>query len=212
MKKIIIVGAGGFGREIAGWLEHVVPIQAISIAGYLDDTMEANSQKAKRLPYPILGSIKDYKPGNDEYLVIAIGEPNGKFRVAQSLKARGAKFFNMIHPTAVVAQSAKIGEGIILCPFSLVSSDTQIGDFVTINVSSSIGHDAIVGDGSTLSSHNDLTAGVELGKCVFMGTSASVVPGVKIGSGAKIGAGAIVVRDVQDNSTVYAAPARTLRI
>lgn len=210
MKNIIIVGAGRLGRELACWLEHVVRDGENRIAGFLDDTREISGRLNDEYPYPVLGGIDGYRIVPDDLFVIAIGDPKSKVRIARNLESRGASFFSLIHPTAVVARTARLGKGVILSPYSLVSADAVLDDFVTLNTYASVGHDVSVGEGSTISSHVDLTGGVQLKSGVFVGSSASLLPKITVGAGATIGAGAVVVRSVGDGVTVYALPAKKL--
>lgn len=210
MKNIVIAGAGGFGKEIACLLESTVVSEDVRIAGFIDDTLEAAPALNDLYPYPVLGTIEHYVPRMGDVFIVAIGNPDAKLSIAKKLEQRGAEFFSFIHPTAVVARTAQIGKGAILCPYSVASSGSCIADFVTINNYSGAGHDAYIGEGSTLSSHVDITGHVKIGDRVFIGSHASILPGVEVGASAKIGAGAIVVRRVKEGATVYAAPARTL--
>ncbi len=210
MRNIIIVGAGRFGREICCWLEQMLDPATIRIKGFLDDTRAVSPCLNDEYPYPLLGAIDAYAPGAGDAFVIAIAEPADKLRIAAALQAKGAVFFTLIHPSAVLARTATVGQGAIICPFAMLSADSVTGDFVTINSYSGIGHDAVIGDGTTLSSHVDITGGVIVEAGVFFGSSAVVLPQLRIGSGARIGAGAIVMRAVAAGSTVYAMPAKKL--
>jgi sugar O-acyltransferase (sialic acid O-acetyltransferase NeuD family) len=191
--SVIIVSAGNFGREIAGWMKMLnAPIK-----GFIDDEKPGN-----------LGTIKDYQPKLGEELLVCISDPKGRQSVVESLIERKAVFHNF--SMCIIAPSAMRGVGCVLCPNSLMSNGSAIGDFTIVNVFSSIGHDVQVGKFCTLSSHVDLTGHVVVGDRVFFGSGARVLPKVKIGNDAVIGAGAIVVNDVPDGATVYAAPARML--
>lgn len=210
MKQLIIVGAGRFAREVLCWLEDSLDPAAERIAGLLDDTQAPAAALDADYPYPLLGAIGNYQPGADDALVLAIGAPAAKLHVAQALAARGARFHTLVHPSAVVARTATVGQGAVVCPFALVSAGSRVGDFVTINSYASVGHDAVLGAGCTLSSHVDLTGGVQLGQAVMVGSGASVLPRVQVGDGATVGAGAVVMRRVAAGATVYAPPAKTL--
>lgn len=210
MQNIIIVGAGAFGREVCCWLEDMLDSSTMRIAGFLDDTRAKAPHLNENYRYPLLGSISDYEVGNHDAFIIAIGDPAAKLRLASTLREKGGAFFTLVHPTALLARTANIGAGVIVCPFALVSADTRIGDFVTINTYSSIGHDAVIAQGTTISCHVDITGGVIIGEGVFLGSNASVLPNVRIGDGAKVGAGAIVMRKVDAGSTVYTMPAKKL--
>jgi sugar O-acyltransferase (sialic acid O-acetyltransferase NeuD family) len=210
MKNIIIVGAGNFARELCCWLEDLLDPTNMCIGGFLDDSKEKAPMLNKRYQYPVLGPIDAYEIGENESFVIAIAEPVAKLRIALRLQERGATFFNLIHPTALLSRTAQVGTGAIICPFALISADAVVGDFVTINTYSCIGHDSIIGNGTTLSAHVNITGGVTVGKEVFFGSSAAVLPKLSIGNRAKVGAGAIVMRKIDADTTVYSMPAKKL--
>ncbi len=208
--RTIIVGAGGFGRELVNWAGDCHAAGRLPpVAGLLDD--DSSVMEGFSYPVGLLGSTIDFVPQPGDQLVMAIGTPAIKERVADLLAARGGVFATLIHPTAVVAGSARVGDGSILCPLSLVSADAEVGRFCSINALSSIGHDVRLGDYATLSAHVDLTGAVSVGRAVMIGTGAKVLPRVKIGEGATIGAGSVVYRTVPAGRSVYAAPAKLLR-
>jgi len=210
MKNLIIVGAGRFAREVLCWLEDSLDPASARIAGLLDDTLAPAPVLDDDYPYPLLGTIDNYQPVPDDALVLAIGAPAARLAIGRALAARGAQFHTLIHPSAIVARTATLGQGAVICPFALVSAGSRVGDFVTINSYASVGHDAVLGDGCTLSSHVDITGAVQLGVAVMVGSGASVLPRVKVGANATVGAGAVVMRRVAEGATVYAAPAKTL--
>lgn len=209
--RTIIVGAGGFGRELINWAQDCHQAGSLPpVAGLLDD--DPRVMDGFTYPVGLLGTAVNFTPKPGDQLLMAIGTPAIKERVAEMLIARGAQFTTLIHPRAVIAGSARIGVGSILCPLSLVSADADIGRFCSINVLSSIGHDVRLGDYSTLSAHIDLTGAVSIGRGVMIGTGAKVLPRVKVGEGATIGAGSVVYRAVPAGRSVFSAPAKLLRI
>lgn len=206
---LTLVGAGAYARELMNWIEDASAAgKSPEVKGFLDDSAQALQGFPYSLEYR--GPIGDYTPVDGELLVMAIADPAAKRRIADSLRARGARFATVIHPSAVIARSARLGEGVTVCPMALVSADADIEDFVAINAMSSIGHDVRLGTCSTLSAHVDLTGRVTVGEECFFGTGAKVLPGVKIGAKAKIGAGAVIMRSVKAESVMYAAPAKKL--
>ncbi|WP_333710277.1 acetyltransferase [Malikia spinosa] len=205
--RTILVGAGGFGRELLCWaLDAHRAGNFPKISGFLD----ANPSALDGFNYGIswIGSIDDFSPAPNDQLLLGIGDPVTKRNIATLLLGRGGNFITLRHPTAVVASSATLGQGVVLCPYSVVSADVEIGDFVTINVNSTIGHDSSIGSFTTFSAHVDVTGGVQVGEGTFFGTSAAIVPRVKIGHGAKIGAGALIMRSVAPDSVMYVMPAK----
>lgn len=209
VERLIIIGAGGFGRELLSWAADCCDAGTLpALAGLIDD--DPAILDGYPSPGPLLGGIADFRPAETDRLLIAIGDPAIKQRVSEQLRDRGGRFATMIHPTAVVSRSATLDEGVVLCPLSLVSADARVGRLVIVNAMSSVGHDVAVGDYSTLSAHVDLTGFAALGKGVMVGSGAKVLPRVKIGDGATIGAGSTVYRTVPAGGTVYAQPAKLM--
>jgi sugar O-acyltransferase (sialic acid O-acetyltransferase NeuD family) len=200
MSGLVLVGGGALAREILGWFG-----ASHAFAGYLDDGDAPLAARGYDIPH--LGPVAS--GAGRSGLVMAIAAPAGKAAVAAALGGAAA-FRTLIHPTAVVSSSARLGSGTIAAPFSLVSADAVVGELVLINAYSSVGHDAVVGDGVTLSCHVDLTGRVQVGAGAFFGSGARVIPGLAVGDGATVGAGALVMRRVSPGATVYATPAKSL--
>lgn len=209
MNRIILVGCGAFARELINWVDDLVELgKSAPVAGFLDD----NPKSLDGFPYsvPYLGTISAYIPQAGDQLLMAIGDPHAKKKLYAELKGKGAAFTQMIHPSAVIARSARLGEGVVVCPQAFVSADAVVGDLCAINGNASVGHDVRLGSFSTLSSHVDLTGWVQVEECTFFGSGSRVLPKLKIGSGARVGAGAVVIRSVPSDTVVFAPPAKRL--
>jgi sugar O-acyltransferase (sialic acid O-acetyltransferase NeuD family) len=208
MKKLLIVGAGGFGRELYIWAsQHPDCGRAWELGGFLDDNPQALQPFGSFAQVlPLAGHVVD--PAN--LYLCGLGLPPVKEKLLQPLLAAGANFLTFIHPRALVGDRVKLGRGVVLCPGAIASADIVLGDFVMLNLHVTIGHDASVGAWSTLSAHCDVTGRVQVADRVFMGSRISIIPGLSVGSGATLGAGAVVIRDVPAGVTVVGNPARVL--
>lgn len=208
-KQLIIVGAGGFGREVLQWAEDIMKCRSDwTIQGFLDANPAALEGFACK--YSILDSPDGFRPGPADLLVCAIGDPLTRMTVAASLTSRGARFATLVHPTAIVGARSVLGEGCILCPNVTVTTDVQLGRHVIVNNHATVGHDAVVGDCCSLFCHSDVTGAARLEAGVTLGSHSSILPGVKVGEFAKVGAGSIVARRVKPYTTVFGVPAKRL--
>ena len=209
MINLLIVGAGGFGREVLCWAEDLARVRKdIRISGFLDDNPKNFANKPD-MP-PIVGGFRNHNIQPNEQLICAVGDPKVKIEVFAHWKKRGAKFFTLVHPSAIIGRRVEIGEGCIICPNVVLTTDITLGAVVTININSTVGHDAKIDTGSTLSAHTDVTGYASLAEGVFLGSHAVVAPKVKVGSYAKIGAGSVVFANVNRGATMLGVPARQI--
>jgi sugar O-acyltransferase (sialic acid O-acetyltransferase NeuD family) len=204
--RIIIVGAGGFGREVLQWARHAWPDHAARIAGFLSKDPTKLDGHATGLP--ILGSPDDFEPRPTDGLVLAIGIRGVRREVAERLEARGARFLTLIHPTAIVADTAQIGTGSMVCPYAVVSDAVCVGRFVLLNYHASLGHDASAGDFTVFSPYATLGGEARVEADVFLGLHASVGPGRTVGADSTVAGGSCVLSDVRPASIVYGVPGK----
>jgi sugar O-acyltransferase (sialic acid O-acetyltransferase NeuD family) len=205
-RRLVIVGAGGFGREVLQWARDSWPDHAGRIAGFLSDDPKRLDGFSTGLT--ILGPVASYEKLSGDYLLLGIGVAYSRRMVAERLIARGAEFVTLVHPTAVVAESARIGRGSIVCPGAIVSDSATLGECVLMNYHTSLGHDASAGDFAVLSPYATLGGAASIGNDVFLGLHAAVGPGVSVGKRSKISANSCALSSVPPDSLVYGVPGR----
>ena len=210
MKNLIIIAAGGCGREVLQWARDINKMEKRwVIKGFVDDNPAALDGRICDLK--ILSSVDDYEIGPEDEFVCCIGNSSIRKKVVEKLQARGAVFTSLIHPSANIAETSRIGEGVIIYPFALISDNAVIGDHSIINMYSSVAHDSVLGQYCTISAHCDVTGACTLGDGVFMGTTSNMVPGTKIGKDVYICAGSTVMARVRDGRKVMGNPAKIIQ-
>jgi sugar O-acyltransferase (sialic acid O-acetyltransferase NeuD family) len=208
MKKLYIVGAGGFGRELKTWVSHH-PLFANDLVfeGFLDDNKNALDLFSNFAPVYSLG---EHQVSSENIYLCGIALPSLKEKLILSLIEKGAQFESFIHPSSIIGERVQLGRGSVICPQCVLSCDIKLGDFTTLNIATTIGHDVQVGDWTTASAQVDLTGGVKVGRGVFFGSRANVIPQKSIGDYATIAAGAVVFTSVPAKTTFAGNPAREI--
>lgn len=210
MKKVIMLGAGGFAREVLDLIDIVNQQTAHKILpiGFVYDG--AKGDKGKMISgIPVLGEISCLQEFNlnEVQLVAAVGHTVWRRKVVQEAKKVGAKFMNIIHPTATISKRAKIGEGAIMMRYVNIQSGAVIGDFFAADAFVGVGHDVIIGDFVHMSPRASTVGGTVIGNDVFLGIRSTVLQ-VRIGDGAVIGACALVNKDMPPKMIARGIPAK----
>lgn len=210
MKKLIIIGAGGMGRETydlatlcKGFNKEYV------IKGFLDDSMDTLNM-FNDYP-PIISNINDYIIQADDVFICSMGNVIKKKENIQIIQDRGGEFINLIHPEAFIGKNTKIGKGCIILKNAYIGVDCLIDDFVLIQVSAVIGYDVKIGKYSIIDSLAVCISGAELKEEVTVHTSSVINNNVIIERNANVGACSFVIRRVKESTSVYGNPAKTIK-
>jgi sugar O-acyltransferase (sialic acid O-acetyltransferase NeuD family) len=207
--KYIIVGAGGFGRELALAVELHISLNGGELLGFLDDTENPLGAVASKYP-PIIATTKAFAHSPSYTLLLGVSDPHAKMSLVERIESQGGVFGTFIHPQALIMRTSEVGRGCVICKQAGASADASIGNFVQLNSFSGVAHDCLIGSGTTVSSFVDICGRCKIGRNVFIGSHASVLPGVNVGENARIGAGSVVVRNVKAGQTVYQPAAKAL--
>lgn len=207
MKKLLIIGASLWGREVYDIAKACIDAGSeMEIKGFLDDR-NGLLNNFKNYP-PIIGSVESYEIQKDDVFICGISEVDYKKKYTDIILAKGGEFISLIHPTAILGNNAVIGKGCILGAYSNVSCDTLVGDFVTISIRAGMGHDSTIGDYTHIGGNCSISGLVSIGKFVTMHPGCIVVPHRKIGDYSIIGTGSVVLGNVKANTTVFGNPAK----
>ena len=208
MKHLIIIGIGGFAREVF-WHAHESRGYGADwdIKGFLDGDVKLAPEEYEKLSAPVVGDVVSYEPQPEDCFICAVGSPKVKGKLVQGILDKGGEFINIIHRTAIVHPTAQMGQGNIICPFVLVTDHAKIGNFVTLNARSAVGHDVEIGAYSSLMAVVDITGGVKVGVRTYWGSGARALPYSRVDDDVTIGIASVVFKHAKAGITVFGNPA-----
>jgi len=212
LKKIVIIGAGGLGREVLATLRACnARRHEWDVLGFLDSDPKHAGSKVGGVP--VLGGddwCHSDKDGSVHY-VCAIGNPKVRSRVVEKLSGMTGKFATIVHPEVRVPESVEIGVGTVVMAGTQFTTDAKIGSHVVLYLNCSITHDVSIGDFCMIAPGCNLSGACRLEMGVELGTGVSVLPLRRIGAWAIIGAGSVVIDDIPANSTAVGVPCRVIK-
>jgi len=210
MEDIVIVGAGGFAKEVAFLIDDInKKHRKWNILGFVDIKKTMKNGK-----YSVVYNDNDLLNIDKEINVIfGIGDSNLILKLSESYKAnKNIKFPNLIHPNVIGDfERISIGEGNIICASNIFTTDIDIGSFNIFNLNNTIGHDAIIGNFNVINPTCNISGGVNLGDKILLGTGSQVLQYVSITSNTIVGAGAVVTKNITENGVYVGSPAKKIK-
>ena len=207
LKDLIIIGAGGVGRETALIVEEINDkSKEWNLLGFIDDYKEIGEDING---YKVLGG-NEYIDNYDKevYVVCAIANYTIKKNIIQNIKNDNVKFANIIHPSVKLNRTVDIGYGCIIYQNSIITANISIGNHVIVSPKCGIGHDSIIKDYCSLLWNVNISGNVALEEGVTMGSGSTIIQGRKVGRESFIGAGAVVIEDIKKESIAVGVPSR----
>lgn len=208
MKQLLILGAGGMGKEIYYTARHSIGYGTeFVVKGFLDFP---NPDWDTSIYPPILGIEDDYEILPDDVFTCSIGDVHLKRKVCEKMKARGAKFQTLIFNNVQIRENVKIGEGCVIDSYAHIGSDAIIGENCLIQAFSCVAHDCVIGDYSRIDVRSLLVGGVVVGNNVTVHTNAVVSHKVVLEDDSTVAALSFVIKKVKAGTTVMGNPAKRL--
>jgi sugar O-acyltransferase (sialic acid O-acetyltransferase NeuD family) len=211
MKKIAILGAGGFGREVKMLIDQINAVSPkYDFIGYYDDGKEKGTLING---FPVLGKVSDLNAVSEVISVaLALGNPNYKKKVVVLVENQNVTFETLIHPSVLIGNDeVSIGKGTVICAGSILTCNILIKEFVTINLACTIGHDTVLENFVSLMPAVNVSGEVVLKEAVYVGTGAKIINQVSVGKNTTIGAGAVVSKSIPENCTAVGIPAKPIK-
>lgn len=214
-QRIVIVGAGGFGREVASHIrdintyavDHGLPEQW-EILGFIDDGVP-DLELCRLFGLEHLGGSDAFAslPSGTSYIT-AIGNGAVRRLIAERADAAGLSAATLVHPDTTIGSLVTIGEGTIICPGARITCNLEIGKHCQVNLSVTIGHEATINDYATIFPLAAISGFVTLGEATTIGANSVINPGVTVGEGAFVASGSAVNKDAEPYTLVAGVPAK----
>lgn len=212
MKDLIIIGASGFGREVAWAVDRLNKANPTwNLLGFMDDNKEIQGTVING--YRVLGKSTDVNAYPDAYYVCAVGASRIRETIINRLKDINPdiKFGTVVDPTVEMSDFVSIGEGSIICAHTIITVNIEIGSHVIINLDCTVGHDAVLKDFATLYPSVNVSGITSIGHAVELGTGMQIIQGKSVGDYSIVGAGAVVVKDIPAKCTAVGSPAKPIK-
>lgn len=210
MKNLYILGAGGYGREIASYIKSTKEVlKSYNFKGFLDDNLEA--LKDIEYPYKVVGAISNFKFTDNDEVILAIGSIEIKKKIVAQLKGK-VNFLTFVADESYIGNNVELGVGTLICPGVKLPANIKIGNFVSINIDSRIGHDSIIGDYCSIMPNVDVGGECVIEGGVFLGVKSTIIPRTKVAKGTVVGVASVILKDVKEpNGTYFGCPARRMK-
>ena len=207
-KKICIIGAGGFGREVLFCLIDILSIAKLKakskIVFMVDDK---NYEEPEVMGIPVIKfstfMVEKYR------VVVAIGDPYKRKMIIEKLPKK-TEFMTVIHPTAVISECVRIGEGSIITAGTILTCEIDIGKHAHLNLHTTIGHNCIIGNYFTTAPAVNISGSCKFGNCVYLGTNASIKQGITVCDNVTIGMGGVVVKHINSEGIYVGNPVKKI--
>jgi sugar O-acyltransferase (sialic acid O-acetyltransferase NeuD family) len=214
MRRIAIIGAGGFARELRWLLSEIAAdsnrrYEPFDVAGFL----VSDCRKPGPCDTEILGEFDWLDDNHVDALAMGIGTPEARLKVASELKQRFPiiEWPAIVHPSVRFdAGSCRVEEGVVLCAGVIATVNVVFEAFSMIDILCSIGHEARIGTGSAIYRSANISGGDQIGKGVLVGAGAQILQYLIVGDHAIVGAGSVVTKNVAPMTTVVGIPAKPL--
>ena len=212
LQKVVIIGAGGCGREALDVFDAINKINpTFNVIGYIVNPKYARAGTEINDKIIVGGFDWLIEHKNDVQAICAVGAPEIRIKLIKHAQEIGVNFCSITHPNAILSRWITLGTGIIIAAGCILTNQIQIGNHVHINLDCTIGHDVVANDFVTLAPGVHVSGNVILREGCYIGTGANIIEKIIIGEWSIVGAGSTVITDIPKNTTAVGVPCKTIK-
>lgn len=183
------------------------------VTGFIDDV---NPDRKGQIfaGKPILGGrevLLDLKKEGIQHVALGFGHCSARVDAANLLRENEFQIVTLVHPHAVIAESAALGEGTVVSAGAIIDPECDVGRYAIVNNSAVICHGSTIDDGVHICPSASIGGHVHVGALSWIGIGTCVVDRVHIGARCYIGGGSVVTKDIPAGSLAYGNPAQVIR-
>ncbi len=200
--QLQILGAGGHGKVV---LDIAKLTKRFALIRCYDDF--ATSENVCGTLETLLADAEC--PSN---FIIALGDNYTRAKKFEFLLAQGKYPIDVVrHPSAIIADTASIGEGSVIMAGVVINPYAKIGRNVIVNTGAIIEHDCVVGDHAHIAPGAVLCGAAQVGTYSWIGAGTVVIEKSKVAKGCIVGAGSVVIKDIPSNNMAVGVPAKVIK-
>jgi sugar O-acyltransferase (sialic acid O-acetyltransferase NeuD family) len=197
LKEKVIIGAGGFAREIRAHVKNK------NIKFFVSDEYYKENDEN-------IHPLSSFDP-NKYTAIIGVGDPNSKKILIDQLPTN-TNFWTYISPNAkIIDDNIEIGEGSFICDGVIITTNVKLGKHVQLNLSTTVGHDTIIGDFFTSAPCVNISGNVLIGDFVYIGTNSVIKEKITITDDVIIGLNCGVVSNIVEKGVYVGTPQKKIK-
>jgi sugar O-acyltransferase (sialic acid O-acetyltransferase NeuD family) len=210
MSRVLILGGGDLSKQINHYIS--VYDKDNEVVGFVDDTVLPGDVRFNRKCLGGFGDIEKIAAGNEfDKLILGIGYKHLiRRKEIFDTYNKVFPFYTFIHPKAFVDDSAEIGSGVIIGPYTVIEQRARVENNVFIYGSVNISHDSIIGGHSFIAPSVSVAGFVHIGSCCFIGINATVIDNINVTGNTIVGAKSLVVKDIDEPGTYVGLPCKKI--
>ena len=193
--KVYLYGASGHAKVVMD----IARLAYFDVPCLIDDNPDINELAG----LPVVHSADGLKT-----MIVTIGDCQIRRKIVQKLGER--EFLTVIHPSAIKADSVKLGHGTVVMAGAILNPYTEVGNHCIINTGAIVEHDNKIADFAHISVGANLGGTVSIGRKTWVGIGSTLKNNVSIVDNVIIGAGAVVVKNIEEAGTYIGVPAQKI--